>query len=449
MSCATRRHRRAPRVLSYPVTVRGRCEKNDCAPGYLFQKKFGSRQKGLEMSPEGNNPVLGFSTAGRIFFGWGATSVLRDVAREFGRRAFICTDQNMVKAGICETVVAHLSQGITEVKIFDEGQPEVDRRTIEWAATIARTYSPNVVIGLGGGSNLDLAKAVALLVKHPGPLSTYYGENHVPGTIAPVIAVPTTAGTGSEVSPVAVVADPERAMKIGIASRALIPKWAIVDPALTVSCPASVTAHSGMDALAHAIESFCAKERTDCSPHAIFVGKNPMSDALATKAISAIAQFLPTAVAQPKDRTARQEMALASLFAGIAFSAAGTAAVHALQYPVGEATHTPHGLGNAVLLPTVMRSITPSRIEEMAFIARSLDPSLNSKADADAASLAAGLVEELGAKVGIPKGLRALGVKREQLPQLSQMASTVRRLLDNSPVPFDESDLLRILQEAF
>jgi alcohol dehydrogenase len=245
------------------------------------------------------------------------------------------------------------------------------------------------------------------------------------------------------------VADPERAMKVGIASRTLIPTWAIVDPALTVSCPASVTAHSGMDALAHAIESFCAKVRTDCSPHAIFVGKNPMSDILATKAISAIAKFLPTAVAQPKDRVAREEMAMASLLAGMAFSAAGTAAVHALQYPVGEATHTPHGLGNAVLLPTVMKSITSSRIPEMAFIARSLDPALSSRSDADAARQAAELVEELGGKVGIPKGLRARGVKKEQLPQLSKMASTVRRLLDNSPVPFDESDLLRLLQEAF
>jgi alcohol dehydrogenase class IV len=401
------------------------------------------------MSSENSNPVWGFSTAGRIFFGWGAASVLRDIAREFGRRVFICTDQNMVKAGICDTVVAHIASGIADVKIFDGGQPEVDRRTIERAATVARGYAPDVVIGLGGGSNLDLSKAVALLLKYPGPLSTYYGENKVPGPTAPVVAVPTTAGTGSEVSPVAVVADPERSMKIGIASRILIPKWAVVDPALTVSCPATVTAHSGMDALAHAIESYCARVRTDCSPQAIFVGKNPMSDVLATKAITAIAKFLPTAVAQPNDSTARQEMALASLLAGMAFSAAGTAAVHALQYPVGEATHTPHGLGNAVLLPTVMKNITPSRVPEMAFIARSLDPSLASRSDAEAATQAADLVAELGAKVGIPKGLRALGVKEEQLPELSHMASTVKRLLDNSPVPFDESGLLRLLQEAF
>jgi alcohol dehydrogenase class IV len=400
------------------------------------------------MNPESGNHVWGFSTAGRIFFGWGASRTLRDVAREFGRRVFVCTDQNMVKAGVCETVVAHLSEGKAEVKIFDGGQPEVDRQTIERAAAVAQAYAPDVVIGVGGGSNLDLSKAVALLVKYPGELSAYYGENNVAGPIAPVVAVPTTAGTGSEVSPVAVVADPERAMKVGIASRALIPRWAIIDPALTVSCPASVTAHSGMDALAHAIESFCARVRTDCSPHAIFVGKNPMSDVLASRAITAIAKFLPIAVAQPGDRTARQEMAFASLLAGMAFSAAGTAAVHALQYPVGEATHTPHGLGNAVLLPTVMRNITPARVEEMAFIARSLDANLRSIPDAEAAGKAAGLVEDLGATVGIPKGLRSLGVKEDQLSQLSKMAFTVRRLLDNSPVPFDESDLLRILQEA-
>ena len=402
------------------------------------------------MSPESSNhQICGFSTAGRIFFGWGATNVLRDVAREFGGRVFVCTDQNMVKAGVVEIVLRELAEGRAEVKVFDGGQPEVDRHTIERAADMAQAHAPDVVIGLGGGSNLDLSKAVALLVKYPGPLSAYYGENNIPGPITPVVAVPTTAGTGSEVSPVAVVADPERAMKVGIASRALIPKWAIVDPALTVSCPASVTAHSGMDALAHAIESFCAKLRTDCSPHAIFVGKNPISDVLATKAISAIAKFLPTAVAQPTNRAARHEMAMASLLAGMAFSSAGTAAVHALQYPVGEATHTPHGLGNAVLLPTVMRSITSSRIEEMAFIARSLDPNLKSKSDADAAGQAANLVAELATKVGIPRGLRALGVSEKQLPELSRMAFTVRRLLDNSPVSFEEKDLLRLLQEAF
>src|SRR6202790_4817713 len=335
------------------------------------------------MNSESGKHVWGFSTAGRVFFGWGAVAELRNVPREFGQRVLVCTDQNIVKAGICETVMALLGDAKANVSVFDEGRPEGDRQTIERAAEVAQAYAPDVVIGLGGGSNLDLSKAVALLLKHPGPISAYYGENNVPGPITPVVAVPTTAGTGSEVSPVAVVADPERAIKVGIASRTLIPKWAIVDPALTISCPASVTAHSGMDALTHAIESYCAKVRTGISPHAIFVGKNPVSDVLAAKAISCIAKSLATAVAQPDNRTARAEVALASLLAGMACSSAGPAAFHALQYPVGEATHTPHGLGNAVLLPTVMRSITSARIPEMAFIARSLDPNLKSNSDAE------------------------------------------------------------------
>jgi alcohol dehydrogenase class IV len=401
------------------------------------------------MNSESSKNVWGFSTAGRVFFGWGAVTELGNVPREFGQRVLVCTDQNIVKAGICGSVLALLREAKADVKVFDEGRPEVDRETIERAAVLAQGYAPDVVIGLGGGSNLDLSKAVALLLKHPGPISAYYGENNVPGPITPVVAVPTTAGTGSEVSPVAVIADPECAIKVGIASRALIPKWAVVDPALTVSCPASVTAHSGMDALTHAIESFCARVRTGVSPHAIFVGKNPLSDVLAAKAISCIAKSLAMAVAHPGDRAAREDMALASLLAGMAFSSAGTAAVHALQYPVGEATHTPHGLGNAVLLPTVMRSILSTRIPEMAFIARCLDPGLHAEAEATAASQAPVLVERLAAEVGIPKGLRTLGLTREQLPHLSQLASTVRRLIDNSPVDFDESGLLRLLQEAF
>ncbi len=401
------------------------------------------------MNPESGGNVWGFSTAGRVLFGWGAVTELRNVPREFGQRVLICTDNNIIKSGICETVLKLLGEAKADVKVFEEGRPEVDRETIERAAVVAQGYAPDVVIGLGGGSNLDLSKAVALLLKHPGPISVYYGENNVPGPITPVVAVPTTAGTGSEVSPVAVVADPDRAIKVGIASRALVPKWAIVDPALTVSCPASVTAHSGMDALTHAIESFCARVRTGVSPHAIFVGKNPVSDVLAAKAISCIAKSLATAVAHPDNRAAREDMALASLLAGMAFSSAGTAAVHALQYPVGEATHTPHGLGNAVLLPTVMRGILASRIEEMAFIARCLEPGLAAETDGRAAGQAPILVEQLGAKVGIPKGLRALGLTREQLPHVSQLASTVRRLIDNSPVDFDESGLLRLLQEAF
>jgi alcohol dehydrogenase class IV len=401
------------------------------------------------MTIDSNGPVWGFSTAGRIFFGWGAASELRSVGEKLGKRVLICSDQNMAKAGIVERVLALLGEGGAEAKVFDEGEPEVSRATIEKAAAMARGYAPEVIVGLGGGSNLDLSKSVAVLAKFGGELSDYYGESKVPGAIIPVVAVPTTSGTGSEVSPVAVVADPARSMKVGIASRELIPRWAVVDPSLTVSCPASVTAHSGMDALTHAIEAYTARVRTDASPQSIFVGKNVLSDTLATRAIAAIARALPTAVHQGTNRPAREEMALASLLAGMAFSCAGTATVHALQYPVGEATHTAHGLGNAVLLPTVMRSILSTRIKEFAYIARCFDPGLNEETDEKAATQAPLLVEQLGANVGIPKGLRSLKLKQEELPKCSELAVTVQRLILNSPIVFDQKGLLQILEEAY
>jgi len=384
-----------------------------------------------------------------VFFGWGVLEELRNVSQELGKRVMVCTDRNIIKSGIADRVEALLKEGGCEVLIFPEGRPEVDLKTIEASAEAARQFNPDVIIGVGGGSNMDLGKCTAILLKYPGPLQKYYGENAVPGPVVEVIGIPTTSGTGSEVSPVAVVADPDRFMKVGIATRRIIPKWALVDPSLTVSCPPHVTAHSGMDALSHAIESFCARVPEDRSPRAIFVGKNPVSDSLAKQAIQLIAQSLHKAVTEPANRQARENMAQASLLAGMAFSCAGTAAVHALQYPVGEATHTSHGLGNAVLMPAVLKAISKARVPELAFIARSLDPNLERLSDDAAAGQAPELVARLGESIQIPRGLGAIGMKREQLNEMAELASGIKRLLDNSPVPFDQTALLQILEEAY
>jgi alcohol dehydrogenase len=396
-----------------------------------------------------SNRHWGFSSAGRVFFGWGVLEELRNVSQELGKRVMVCTDRNIIKSGIADRVEALLKEGGCEVLIFPEGRPEVDLKTIEASAEAARQFNPEVVIGVGGGSNMDLGKCTAILLKYPGPLQKYYGENAVPGPVVEVIGIPTTSGTGSEVSPVAVVADPDRFMKVGIATRRIIPKWALVDPSLTVSCPPHVTAHSGMDALSHAIESFCARVPEDRSPRAIFVGKNPVSDSLAKQAIQLIAQSLHKAVTEPSNRQARENMAQASLLAGMAFSCAGTAAVHALQYPVGEATHTSHGLGNAVLMPAVLKAISKARVPELAFIARSLDSNLERLSDAAAADQAPELVAKLGESIQIPRGLGAIGMKRDQLNEMAELASGIKRLLDNSPVPFDQTALLHILEEAY
>ncbi len=405
-------------------------------------------QNGSEQQVE-TKRTWGFSSAGRVFFGWGVLEELRNIDKEFGKRIMICTDENIVRSGISERVETLLKESGAEVLLWSGGRPEVDLGTIDEAAEVARGFNPDVIVGLGGGSNLDLGKCVAILLRYPGPLSQYYGENAVPGDVVDFIAIPTTSGTGSEVSPVAVVSDPSRAMKVGIASRRIIPKWAIVDPQLTVSCPPHVTSHSGIDALCHAIEAFCARIPEGRSPQAVFVGKNPASDSLAKDAIVLIAGSLQKAVDEPTDRKAREDMALGSLLAGMSFSNAGTATIHALQYPVGEATHTSHGLGNAVLMPAVMNAILETRVPEMAFIARALDPSLSSVSDEDAARQAPELVAKLGDKVGIPRGLQAIGLKREQLPEMAELASGVRRLIDNSPIQFDQVALLGILEEAF
>src|SRR5687768_16984025 len=375
-----------------------------------------------------SNRHWGFSTAGRVFFGWGVAEELRTISKELGKRVMICTDKNIVKSGIAERVESLLKEGGAEVLVFPEGRPEVDLKTIDASAEAARQFLPDAIMGVGGGSNMDLGKCTAILLKYGGPLQKYYGENAVPGEILDVICIPTTSGTGSEVSPVAVVADPDRFMKVGIATRRIIPKWAVVDPSLTISCPPHVTSHSGMDALSHAIESYCEKVPEGRSPHAIFVGKNPASDGFAKEAITLIAKSLPTAVHDPSNREGREGMALASLLAGMAFSAAGTATVHALQYPVGEATHTSHGLGNAVLMPAVMRAILKSRIPEMAYIARAMDPSLVKLSDQEAAEQAPELVAKLGDKVMIPRGLGAIGMKREQIGEMAELATSVKRL---------------------
>jgi alcohol dehydrogenase len=396
-----------------------------------------------------SNRHWGFSTAGRVFFGWGVLDELRTVPKEFGKRVMVCSDKNIIKSGIADRVESFLKEGGAEVLTFPDGRPEIDLKLIETCSEAARQFNPDVMIGVGGGSNMDLAKTSAIQLKYGGPLTKYYGEHNVPGPIVDVICIPTTSGTGSEVSPVAVVTDPDRFMKVGIATRRIIPKWAVVDPSLVISCPPHVTSHSGMDALSHAIESFCARVPEGRSPHAIFVGKNPASDALAMQAIKLIAKALPTAVHDPTNRQGREDMSLASLLAGMAFSAAGTATVHALQYSVGEATHTSHGLGNAVLMPAVMKAIVKARIPEMAFIARAFDNSLSRVSDEEAAEQAPELVAKLGDKVMIPRGLGAIGMKRDQIAEMAELSTSVKRLLDNSPVAFDKEALIGILEEAY
>jgi alcohol dehydrogenase len=318
------------------------------------------------------------------------------------------------------------------------------------SAERVREFGPDVIVGVGGGSALDAAKLVALLIAHPGPASAYYGENQVPGPVIPLIAVPTTAGTGSEVTPVAVVSDATREVKVGISSPRLIPAVAVVDPELTVGAPASVTAHAGIDAFVHAVESFTASalEVGDEAELPVFVGRNILTDSLSLEAAALIFRALPRALENPGDREAREDMARASLLAGMAFGSAGTHLSHAIQYPVGALTHTPHGLGTGTLLPYVLQACLPAIPERLARLGTALgcpaDGDVRERAQA-AVDAVAGLCE----RIGLPRSLAELGgdvrAERDRIIRLSLQA---RRLVGIAPVPADEAIVGAIVDAA-
>jgi alcohol dehydrogenase class IV len=400
--------------------------------------------------PVGETPWWSFSTAGRVSFGVGCSRFLPEVVADLGNKVLICTDVNLVTAGVIEPMVTALrSLPGLEVLVYDEGQAEIGFEGAEMCVARVRDFAATVVVGVGGGSNMDLAKVVAARLGDTRPISSWTTEG-VPATALPVVALPTTAGTGSEVTPIAVLTDELHHTKVGFQSRVLLPRAVLVDPALTLSCPSRVTAYSGMDALTHAIESFTAISFLDKATQKYFdqafVGKNPVSDALAKEAIALIGRSLVTAVWSGDDLVARSDMALGSLLAGMAFASAGTAIVHALQYPLGALTKTAHGLGNAVLLPSAVRFNLAVRQSEAAQVARLLG-SL-ARADSEAASELPDILANLALAVGITPNLRSLGVEDDDLPSLATAGSRITRLVSNNPRPVDDAGLTEVLRSA-
>jgi alcohol dehydrogenase class IV len=389
-----------------------------------------------------------------VVFGRGTVAAVGRLAVAHGKRALVCTDPQIAATPILAAVLDALRYVGVDVEVFDGGAPDLPVEVLDDALRVAIRARPASVIGVGGGSSLDLAKLTALLLRHPAPIADYYGENRVPGTVTPIVAVPTTAGTGSEVTPVAVVSDSRRLLKVGVSSGYLIPMGCVCDPALTDDCPRTVTAHAGIDALAHAVEAFTAVRSDPESlaelPFArVFVGKNALSDGFALEAIRIIGRSLERVVHAPEDSAARDGMAYGSLLAGLAFGTAGTAAAHALQYPIGARTGTPHGLGVGVLLPYAMEYNRPTRIGELAAIATALGARTAEMDEDAAASAAIDHVAGLAATIGIPATIGELGVEATDLPRMADQAMTVTRLIENNPRPLDRNSLLTLLEAAW
>jgi alcohol dehydrogenase class IV len=296
-----------------------------------------------------------------------------------------------------------------------------------------------------------MAKVVALLVAHGGhPLDYYGGENQVPGSIAPLIAIPTTAGTGSEVTSVAVLTDTKNNMKVGISDNHLRATVALLDPELTLNLPAYVTACSGIDALSHAIEAFTAKpsQFIQSDENLLFQGSVPIGDALAIKAIELIAQNLTLAVQQGSNLEARSNMMLGSLLAGMAFSNVGTAVAHALAYPIGGLSKSPHGEVTGLLLPYVMEFNSEVSKEKMIKIAQAFGVQVNTLSAHEAALAASKVVLDLLNQIGLPSRLSDIGIEKQHVSDIVEKALVIDRLIRNNPRVPTHSNLTNLVIKA-
>jgi alcohol dehydrogenase class IV len=395
-----------------------------------------------------------FHSAGQLVFGRHATNQLGEIAQRLrAQRILIVSDPVLVKTGTVASVSAALKESAGAVECFAGGEPEPSLKAADACIDMARQFRPDALVGLGGGSNMDLAKTTATVLAHGGKPRDYFGDDKIPGPIQPLICIPTTAGTGSEVSAAAVLTDTDNQIKVGILSNYLRPRVALVDPVLTRSCPPKVTADSGIDALTHAIEAYTAVDNAvfplPTGERTVYQGRHPLGDCLAERAIALIGAHLRTAVAHGEDLDAREGMALGATLAGLAFSNVGVAVVHALEYPVGGATHCSHGAGNGLLLPYVMRFNMPARRRELANIARLLGEDVSGRDEGTAAEQAITAVEKLRAAIGIPTRLRDVGVQADQLRPFAEKAFGIKRILRVNPRPVSVEDLEGILKDAF
>jgi len=387
-----------------------------------------------------------------IVFGVGQRHVLPRYAASLGKKALLVTDARLAGLPEFAELVDGLRSAGIETSVFDRTIAELPLDNLADGVDVGRKVGADLVIGIGGGSCMDAAKVIALQLAHDGKPSDYYGEFQVPGPIVPLICLPTTSGTGSEVTPVAVVGDPDRVLKVGIASPHLIPHTAICDPELTYSCPPGLTAISGADALTHAIEAFTIARRPyepDLVHNHVFLGKNAASDVHALAAIHNVYRGLERAYRHGDDEIARQQLMFGALSAGLAFGSAGTAAAHAVQYPVGALTHSAHGAGVALMLPYVMAFNASHCLSEMAKIAEIMGVGDTKAEDADNAASAICAVADLFHAINIPATLPEIGIAADQLETVAEQALGITRLIKNNPRPLDGTSMRLLLDAAF
>ncbi len=380
------------------------------------------------------NP-FSFATTPRFVFGAGSIEKLPEHAAALGPCILIVSDRGMVETGLVPQVAEILQHAGHAVAIFDGVVADPPESVIKEACAMAKACDATGVIGLGGGSSLDAAKLVSLLAGTPQELDAIYGIGLARGPRLPLLLAPTTAGTGSEVTPIAIVTTGAHEKK-GVVSPLLLPDIALLDPKTTIGLPPAPTAATGVDAMVHAIESF-----TTASPNA-----NPVSKALAREALRLLGGAIMRAVHKGDDLQARSDMLLGSMLAGQAFANAPVAAVHALAYPLGGHFGIPHGLSNALVLTQVMRFNASTCGDDYALLGGDIFPALAGESDPHAVIDA---MTALSADLGLAPRLRDVGVPSEALETLADDAMKQTRLLVNNPREVTRADALAIYEAAW
>jgi alcohol dehydrogenase class IV len=348
----------------------------------------------------------------------------------------VVSDPGVAKAGILPRVLSLLSDAGIGTEPFADVEANPSVETVNAATDRFRRTRASFVIGAGGGSAMDVAKVVGVLGAHGGSVHDYAGIGKVPGVGVPVVAIPTTAGTGSEVTVFSVITDRERRFKMTVGSPHIVPQVAVCDPELTASMPPALTAATGMDALTHAIESF------------VNIAHNPIAKTLALEAIRLIGRSLRTAYASGADRRARTEMLLASTLAAMAFSRTRLGNVHAMSHPLGAHYDVPHGVANAVLLPTVMEWNLVACYDTYPAVAAALGERVEGLPRRAAAEAAVSAVRLLARDVEIPARLRDVGVSRDGIPAMTEDAMKSGNVLVN-PRRTTAADITALFETAY
>ncbi|WP_407945124.1 iron-containing alcohol dehydrogenase [Oryzicola mucosus] len=381
-----------------------------------------------------------FHTTPHLVFEPGSTARLAAIAgRKLGASVLFVTDPGLRRLGLCDAALASLTQAGHSVGVFDavEADPSLD--TVLKAVEAGRSMAATGVVGFGGGSSLDVAKVAALLLGSGEEIDGAWGVGNAKGPRLPLVLVPTTAGTGSEVTPVSIItvgAEEKR----GVSSPIILPDIAILDASLTLGLPPAITAATGVDAMVHAIEAYASKNANN----------NPLSKMLARQALQLLGANIEKAVFDGGDVDARGAMLLGSMLAGQAFANSPVAAVHALAYPIGGTFHVPHGLSNALVLPHVLRFNAPDAAQLYAEIAADAFPDLAKEQGSQ--GRCAAFIEALAAlskKLGMQTRLREVGIGEEHLAKMASDAMKQQRLLVNNPRDVSEADALAIYKAAW